>query len=75
MLVRQEGNSRHHLVILGAVAQKEKGRGQSKFDRVCEQALQWMGQGVIVEVEWQVQQGSWLVGVWYRGTVIDREGI
>ena len=34
-----------------------------------------MGQGAIVEVEWQVQQGSRLVGVWHRGMVIGREGI
>ena len=74
LLVGQEGDSWHQLVILGAVAQREKGRWQRKCDRVCEQALQWMGQGAIVEVEWHVQQGSRLVGVWYRGTVIDREG-
>ena len=33
-----------------------------------------MGQGAIVEVEWHVHQGLRLVVVWYRGTVIGREG-
>ena len=75
MLVGQGKQSWHHLVNLGAVAEREKGSGQSKCDRVCEQALQWMGQGSVVEVEWPVQRGSRLIGEWHRGTVIGREGV
>ena len=75
MLMGQGKQSWHHLVNLEAVAEREKGSGQSKCDRVCEQALQWMGQGSVVEVEWPVQRGSRLVGEWNRGAVIGREGV
>ena len=62
MLVGQGKQSWHHLVNLGAVAKRKTGCVQSECDRVYEQALQWMGQGATVEVEWPVQQGSRMIG-------------